>query len=600
MTTDTQDKNTNDRIVLMRQIGQLRTGKRFRIVGSATAVVKNNDATKFEMIESSNDMDSMADTSCAGSNWVLVDKTGYTCDVFPFKDGMDPVRNVPIATCATLVQPENGSPFIVIGNEMLYFGDQLQRSLLNQNQIRHHISKDGGTVQDDYTREEPFGITVHDRFIPFTLQASAITFKSRTPTPKEIEDLPHVVITSEKPWGDFLSEEQPTRIGHVRTSHVYDEAVPRQYDTDVILSSVSPIFSPEENRVLTIASVNVGPRCISAVATERHSIHSPETLSRLWNVGIETAKRTMRATTQKGIRQALHPIFRRYRTDHIHLHRNRLNDIWYFDHSPSKFVSLNGNDGVHVITNGSFTKAIPQPSKKYTGKSLRLFSHDIGIPDRLITDLAGEHTGRHTEFMRQIKHLDIDIHYSEKGRHKQNHKAEREIGILKQRWRTIKSQRNIPERLWDYFFEHDAEILSRMAKNNDSRSGFEMVTGNTPDISEWLDFGFYDLVWYHNSTAHSTNDDIKSLGRWLGVSHRVGSDMCYKILSESGTHEIHSTTVQHVTATDRLKPEIQRQITAFENAIHERLVANQDAHQIAHDPTTEYLQDEYSVRTGTP
>jgi hypothetical protein len=26
--------------------------------------------------------------------------------------------------------------------------------------------------------------------------------------------------------------------------------------------------------------------------------------------------------------------------------------------------------------------------------------------------------------------------------------------------------------------------------------GYEEVTGQTPDISEWLDFEFYDLVWW--------------------------------------------------------------------------------------------------------
>jgi hypothetical protein len=35
-----------------------------------------------------------------------------------------------------------------------------------------------------------------------------------------------------------------------------------------------------------------------------------------------------------------------------------------------------------------------------------------------------------------------------------------------------------------------------MARGEDHRSGYEMVTGNTPDISEWLDFEFFDLLWW--------------------------------------------------------------------------------------------------------
>jgi hypothetical protein len=35
-----------------------------------------------------------------------------------------------------------------------------------------------------------------------------------------------------------------------------------------------------------------------------------------------------------------------------------------------------------------------------------------------------------------------------------------------------------------------------MSRGNDGRPGYEQVTGETPDISEWLDFEFYDLVWW--------------------------------------------------------------------------------------------------------
>jgi hypothetical protein len=35
-----------------------------------------------------------------------------------------------------------------------------------------------------------------------------------------------------------------------------------------------------------------------------------------------------------------------------------------------------------------------------------------------------------------------------------------------------------------------------MARGDDGRTGYEVVTGQTPDISEWLDFVFYDLVWW--------------------------------------------------------------------------------------------------------
>ena len=57
-------------------------------------------------------------------------------------------------------------------------------------------------------------------------------------------------------------------------------------------------------------------------------------------------------------------------------------------------------------------------------------------------------------------------------------------------------KKQVPKRLWDRGVVYESEILSRMARGPSKRSGYEMVTGNTPDISEWLDFEFYDLVWW--------------------------------------------------------------------------------------------------------
>ena len=48
------------------------------------------------------------------------------------------------------------------------------------------------------------------------------------------------------------------------------------------------------------------------------------------------------------------------------------------------------------------------------------------------------------------------------------------------------------------------------------------VTGETPDISEYLDFGFYDKVWFKENAGSSPYEP----GRWLGVSSRVGRNMC--------------------------------------------------------------------------
>ena len=69
------------------------------------------------------------------------------------------------------------------------------------------------------------------------------------------------------------------------------------------------------------------------------------------------------------------------------------------------------------------------------------------------------------------------------------------------------------------------------------------VPGETPDISEYLYFSFYDYVSYKENSGLG----ITAIRRWLGVSHRVGGIMSYWILTQKGT-VISKTTVQRLTS----------------------------------------------------
>jgi hypothetical protein len=161
-------------------------------------------------------------------------------------------------------------------------------------------------------------------------------------------------------------------------------------------------------------------------------------------------------------------------------------------------------------------------SRKEAGKSLIDFTDDVGIPERLVTDGATEFTGRHTELMKEARRMCIMLHTTEQGRKNHNHVTEREIRFLAKRWKLRMVKQKVPKRLWDYGLIYESELLSRMARGNNRRTGYEEVTGQTPDISKWMDFAFYDLVWWLDrpTKPNITNSSCR-LARWLGVSHRV-------------------------------------------------------------------------------
>ena len=93
----------------------------------------------------------------------------------------------------------------------------------------------------------------------------------------------------------------------------------------------------------------------------------------------------------------------------------------------------------------------------------------------------------------------------------------------------------------------------------------ELLTGETPDISEYLYFGWYDRVWYKEDSGVGET----KIGRFLGPSHRVGSLMSYWVLPNSDI-PISRTTVQHVTHLETQRDANKKRFEHYDTAINER------------------------------
>ena len=122
-----------------------------------------------------------------------------------------------------------------------------------------------------------------------------------------------------------------------------------------------------------------------------------------------------------------------------------------------------GNTCTNVFTQGRFTRVVPMESRREAGKSLIDFTDEVGIPEVLWTNEAGEFTGKNTEFVKQSRHMHIKLRTAEKGRKNQNYAAENEIGTLKKRWKLQMAKKKANRRLWDFGLVYESEILCQMA-----------------------------------------------------------------------------------------------------------------------------------------
>ena len=83
-----------------------------------------------------------------------------------------------------------------------------------------------------------------------------------------------------------------------------------------------------------------------------------------------------------------------------------------------------------------------------------------------------------------------------------------EIRELKDRYHRKMRQNNVPRRLWDYGLRHAAKLGLLIPRQKlEFRTPLEQVSGRTPDISEYLDFDFYDLVWYFPEKHPSISEE---------------------------------------------------------------------------------------------
>ena len=104
------------------------------------------------------------------------------------------------------------------------------------------------------------------------------------------------------------------------------------------------------------------------------------------------------------------------------------------------------------------------------------------------------------------------------------------IREMRKKWFIVMLRKKVPHRIWDYVLKRVAEIMQRTAGSAVSlhcRTYLEELTGETPDISEYLYFAFHFWCCYNdNSGLEETK-----LGKWMGVSHRVVSLMYYWVIA---------------------------------------------------------------------
>ena len=121
-----------------------------------------------------NELDTHADTCCAGANWKLMELTNEVCNVSPFLNTYAPAKEIPVGRCCTVCTCNDTGSKIIGCRPMLWFGSQMEHSLISLIQIREY----GLPVFDNPFDANSYGIDGDDIFIPFDTMGTAVYFES--------------------------------------------------------------------------------------------------------------------------------------------------------------------------------------------------------------------------------------------------------------------------------------------------------------------------------------------------------------------------------------------------------------------------------------
>jgi hypothetical protein len=114
--------------------------------------------------------------------------------------------------------------------------------------------------------------------------------------------------------------------------------------------------------------------------------------------------------------------------------------------------------------------------------------------------------------------------------------------------------------------------MAQPSLNN--QSALKALTGETPNISEYTDFDFYQFVIYYDPNDDSEDGKgCRKLARWLGPSPRVGQGLCYYLLKPNGQY-ITRLTVRPITPDDYVKyPILKDELKEFNDKVQEHIGA---------------------------
>ena len=539
-------------------------------------------------------MDSHADTCVVGDNALIVHNFDRPVSVTGYNQKVSH-EDASTVTAAVAYDNSLGRTIVLVIHQAIHIPG-LQHNLLCPMQMRLNdvrISEIPKFLADEPTNHThalmiPETEREDELLIPLSLHGVTSYFPTRKPTVAEYENestLKHELTYESPEWDphcvDFSNQEDAwtDSVGRIREpgdktgrgNNFFNSSASqtRPYSFSIDVDSFLSVLQMNVNISSTSSSKNV----YDVHSTSRRKSVDAELLARRWDIGLEAAKRTVKSTTQRGVRTVLHPsLSRRFRTNDRQLRYRRLRSDIFGDTLIANSKSRRGNKYAQVFgTSYGWSRVFPMRLKSEAHEGLSLLFKRDGVPPKIIVDGSKEQT--QGEFRKKARQADCFIKQTEPYSPFQN-AAEGVIGQLKLGAGRKMVKMNSPKVLWDDCLELESFIRSNTAHDIYELGGEvpeTIMSGETSDISSFCELGWYQWCKFRDVAAPFPQDKMV-LGRYLGPSIDIGPAMTAKILKSNG-QVIHTSTYRALTPDELGSDEQVKMRDAFDLLINAKLGA---------------------------
>ena len=582
------------------------------------------NAISLQLQETNLELDSHADTCCIGNGALVL----YDYDLPVQVQGYDPSLGAQtfrtISAALGYTCPKTGRTYHLVINQAIEI-PHMNHHLLCPMQCRVNdimidetpkfLAKTPTPETHAIVAHDPEGEPEKPFILPLSLKGVTSYLPVHRPTIREWDSglYPRIDLTSETltwdPASTLYQEQEETLTDHRGELIVHD-----RHDTPMTISAITSFAQPYADiseahnlvsaleRQVKVCSVESLTRP-GAIASTRSKAVDARTLAMRWQIPIDRAKRTVKRTTQRGVRHVSHPsLTRRFPTNDRMLRYNRLPHSIFTDTLIAGTRTSRGNKYSQIFaTSYGWSRSFGLRAKSEAHESLSLLFKRDGVPPEMIMDGSKEQT--QGIFKRKLREADCHQRQIEPYSPWMN-AAEACIRELKRGSTRKMIRTGSPKCLWDDSLELESAIRSNTCLDQFALEGMtpeEKLKGCTSDISNLCEFEWYDWVMFKDSPSTFPDENFQ-LGRWLGPAADVGSAMTYKILKSNGEFVCRST-LRHLTPVELDSEVHQEQRQLFDASIEERLGRAATRHDFDPEdltPDNDYYEDDVDVIPDAP